>query len=347
MGNSKIPEATREAHEQVTALLDEVCRGTLSPDYAVLCRKGADALARKRPSPLLSGQAKSWACGIAYAVGRNNFLFAPDTVPHVSATELCRLFGVSPATGSAKAKAVEKSLKIRFMDPQWSLPSIVEQNPMTWMLQVNGVIMDIRTMPREVQELAWEKGLIPWIPADRQPPNPDQERVAEGAAGPPSPSPRAARSRSSEQPQNGKRRCGLCGKTGRLIRTECCNQLICDDEDQYVMFSYAHTSCSRNHRRYTLCGYHYYEEHIGDWRDCSECRKAFGGETYAYYGTNEYNFVRLETVPDYEPTHCTGCKRVVSLANDGYVMKSDGVYCMKCADVPGLSSKVRDKKGGM
>ncbi len=336
MANSKIPEAAREAHDRVTALLDEVCRVTLGPEYAVLCRKAADALARKRPSPLLSGQAKSWACGIAYAVGRNNFLFAPDAVPHVSATELCRLFGASPATGATKANAVEKSLKIRFMDPQWSLPAIIEQNPMTWMLQVNGIIMDLRTMPREVQEAAWEKGLIPWIPADRQPSNLGQERHAEGTAGSPSLSPRAMTSRSSEQPQDGKRRCGLCGKTGRLIRTECCNQLICADEDQYVMFSYEHNSCSRNHQRYTLCGYHFNEAHFGDWRDCSECQKDFEGEIYAYYGTNEYNFVKLESVPDYEPTSCTGCNRIVSLVNDGHVMKSGVVYCMKCAEVSGL-----------
>jgi hypothetical protein len=52
-------------------------------------------------------------------------------------------------------------------------------------------------------------------------------------------------------------RCGLCGKKGKLTRTDCCGQWICDDEDKYVMFSYARNSCHRNHRRYTLCGYHH------------------------------------------------------------------------------------------
>jgi hypothetical protein len=36
-----------------------------------------------------------------------------------------------------------------------------------WMLEVNGFIMDIRRCPREAQELAFEKGLIPYIPADK------------------------------------------------------------------------------------------------------------------------------------------------------------------------------------
>ena len=38
---------------------------------------------------------------------------------------------------------------------------------MVWMLQVNGLMLDVRQMPREVQEIAFEKGLIPYIPADR------------------------------------------------------------------------------------------------------------------------------------------------------------------------------------
>lgn len=36
------------------------------------------------------------------------------------------------------------------------------------MLMVNGYIVDIRSMPREVQVIAFEKGLIPYIPADRE-----------------------------------------------------------------------------------------------------------------------------------------------------------------------------------
>jgi hypothetical protein len=38
---------------------------------------------------------------------------------------------------------------------------------MIWMLEVNGFITDIRRCPREAQEVAFEKGLIPYIPADQ------------------------------------------------------------------------------------------------------------------------------------------------------------------------------------
>ena len=37
---------------------------------------------------------------------------------------------------------------------------------MAWMIEVNGLIMDARRLPREIQEEAFRKGLIPYIPAD-------------------------------------------------------------------------------------------------------------------------------------------------------------------------------------
>ncbi len=126
-------------------------------------------------------------------------------------------------------------------------------------------------------------------------------------------------------------RCGLCGKRSKLTRTECCGQWICDDEDSYVIFSYARNSCSRNHRRYTLCGYHSTEEHAGDWRDCQQCRKDIETEMYVYYGTNEYNFVKLENPPSYSPTRCRKCRAVIRLAEDAYTMKGTGYYCERCS----------------
>jgi hypothetical protein len=126
-------------------------------------------------------------------------------------------------------------------------------------------------------------------------------------------------------------RCGLCGKGGKLTRTECCGQWICDDEDKYVVFSYARNSCSRNHRRYTLCGYHAAEDHGGDWRECQHCREEIQTEMYVYYGTNEYNFVKLQHPPSYEPTLCTKCGAVIRLATDAYTIKGKGYYCERCS----------------
>jgi hypothetical protein len=127
-------------------------------------------------------------------------------------------------------------------------------------------------------------------------------------------------------------RCGLCGKTRNLVQTECCGQWICDDEGSYVLFSYARTSCSRNHRRYTLCGFHHAEGHSGGWQDCSKCRKAFETEIYAYYGTNDYNFTKLENPPSYQPTKCSSCGTVIRLGEDGYSVQGRRYFCDKCSN---------------
>jgi len=128
-------------------------------------------------------------------------------------------------------------------------------------------------------------------------------------------------------------RCGLCGKTENLTKTECCDHWICDDEDQYVMFSFAHNSCYRNHRRYTLCGGHHAEGHGGRWQDCQQCRELFETEIemYVYYGTNEYNFEKLPNPPKHKPIRCVGCNRVIRLSYDNCFRRTEGYFCEKCA----------------
>ena len=129
-----------------------------------------------------------------------------------------------------------------------------------------------------------------------------------------------------------KQRCGLCGKTKNLTKTECCGNWICDDEHQYVMFSYARNSCFRNHRRYTLCGYHYAEEHTGHWKDCPQCREDIETELYVYYGTNEYNFEKLENPPDFEPKKCVECGALIRLGFEGYSQKGNEYWCEACGE---------------
>jgi len=125
-------------------------------------------------------------------------------------------------------------------------------------------------------------------------------------------------------------RCGLCGKTKSLTKTPCCGNWICDDEHKYVMFSYARNSCYRNHERYTLCPYHHNEEHSGHWKDCKICRKSFATEMYVWYGTNEFNFEKLENPPEYEPTRCSTCGKIIKLGTDGYAQLGDEYTCEKC-----------------
>jgi len=165
-GDPSIPQAVHQAHDQILGMTDAFCRKHLDEEYGAVCRKLAGILARKRPSPLTRGKPESWASGIVRVVGWVNFLGDPSQPHHMKMADIDEGFGISQATGSARSMAIRDLLKIPAFDPKWTLPSRMDRNPLAWMIQINGLIADARQLPREVQEEALRKGLIPYIPGD-------------------------------------------------------------------------------------------------------------------------------------------------------------------------------------
>lgn len=159
-----VPAKLRERYESIISRTDAVCLAHLTAEYAALCRKMAAALCRKRPSPVTNGQPASWACGITYALGSVNFLFDKTQTPHLSARALREYFGVSESNTAAKASLLRRIFALSPFSAEWCLPSQMANNPLLWMVSVSGVLIDIRTAPRELQELALAKGLIPYLP---------------------------------------------------------------------------------------------------------------------------------------------------------------------------------------
>ena len=164
--SESVPKAAEPYYQAIIELTDDVCGRLLNEEYAALARSLAAALARKRPTPILRGRPGTWACGIVYALGTVNFLFDKSQTPHLTADELSAAFGVSKSTGANKAKQIRDIFGMYQLDPNWSLPSRMDRNPLVWMLEVNGLVVDVRYMPLEVQEIAFRKGLIPYIPGD-------------------------------------------------------------------------------------------------------------------------------------------------------------------------------------
>jgi hypothetical protein len=159
-----VPTRVRPYYDALVGLTDPVCNAHLTDEYAQLCRRLAAALCRKRPSPVTSGRIESWACGIANAIGWVNFLTDSSQTPHMRTADLCAAFGVSAATGAAKSAEIRRLFKMRRMDPAWYRPSKLDDNFMAWTISVNGLIIDARDAPREIQEEAARRGLIPYLP---------------------------------------------------------------------------------------------------------------------------------------------------------------------------------------
>lgn len=153
-------EAKDQAVAEITGLVDTFSKEHLNAEYADLCRKLTEKLGRKRPSPLVSGKPQTWACGIVRTIGWVNFLDDKSQTPHMKLTAIDKAFGVGESTGQGKAMLIRRMFKLRPMDPAWSLPSRIEQNPMAWMIQVNGFLVDARFLKREIQErksCCWSK----------------------------------------------------------------------------------------------------------------------------------------------------------------------------------------------
>src|SRR3954470_1884797 len=159
-----VPATVRPAYDAIVGRTDAFCREHLTEEHAVLCRKLAGVLARKRPSPLPSGKPETWAASIVRVIGWVNFLDDSSQAPHMKLTAIDQAFGISSNTGQAKSKAIRDLLKIRTFDPQWTLPGRMDRNPTAWMIEINGFVVDARHLKREFQEEALRKGLIPYIP---------------------------------------------------------------------------------------------------------------------------------------------------------------------------------------
>lgn len=159
-----VPHKMQEKYEAVVSITDSFCLEYLDEHYAALSRNMAASLSRKRPSPLQSGRPVSWAAGIIYALGRINFLFDKSFEPYMSATELCTRIGVSQATATNKARDIEYLLDIGPIPTEWYVPDMLKDSPLPWLISLNGLIVDARMMPREIQEEAYRLGLIPALP---------------------------------------------------------------------------------------------------------------------------------------------------------------------------------------
>lgn len=162
--SEKVPKALQARFAEIVEITDAFAVAHLNQEYRQLIRYAVAALCRKRPSPLATGRADVWACGVTHAIGSVNFLFDPSQTPHITAGDLYRAFGVSQGTGQGKSKLVRDTLNTGQMDPSWTLPSQIAENPMVWLVMVDGMVVDIRSMPRRLQEVAFAKGLIPYIP---------------------------------------------------------------------------------------------------------------------------------------------------------------------------------------
>lgn len=164
MTGERVPAKLRSLYEEIVSIGREAALKHLDPEFAELVAPLTAALARKRPSPLTSGRPATWAAGVLSVIARTNFLFDRTQVPHCTPDELTKACGVSYSAAAGKARTIEDLLDIAPMDPRWTPPSRLRDNPLVWFIEIDGVVVDARTLPKDLQEKAVEAGAIPFLP---------------------------------------------------------------------------------------------------------------------------------------------------------------------------------------
>lgn len=161
----KVPKDWEKYYSEMILSSDDFCARHLNQNYADLAGFAIAALCRKRPSPLQSGAQKSWVCAVLYALGQVNFLSDKSTQPSMTLAELCGHFGISSSTGGNKAKIVRTALGMDRFDHVWMLAGLLDSMPMAWLIEFDGFVLDARKLPRDLQQVLFQKGLIPYVHA--------------------------------------------------------------------------------------------------------------------------------------------------------------------------------------
>lgn len=150
--------------DQILAVTGPVCEQRLDLEYAELCFRVIGKLARKRPSPLARGNHRIWAAGVVYAVGQLNFIFDPAQHPHTTADQLSDWLEVKKTTMANKAAMIRRTMGLTHYEPEFMRQDLIDSHPFTWMLEIDGLPVDARHLPRDLQHEAFILGLIPQIP---------------------------------------------------------------------------------------------------------------------------------------------------------------------------------------
>jgi len=161
----RIPAALRGRARVILELAGQACTLHLDGEYAQACRQLVARLARKRPSPLTRGDTRIWAAGAIYAVGQVNF--DRSQRPHMTADELAARLGVVKTTMTNKAALINKTLNLGVFEPDLTHSAILHQHPLAWLVEADGLIIDARMLPAELQDEARRRGLTPDLDSHR------------------------------------------------------------------------------------------------------------------------------------------------------------------------------------
>jgi hypothetical protein len=125
---AKTPAEAQKKYDEIAPLITAFCAEKLGAEFTAPCLYALTKLRRKRPSPLLKGNANTWACGIVYAIASNNFVFDRSQPYFMTAQDIAAGFGLSKSTAQNKSAEINKLLRITYFLPEYTIDSLRERS---------------------------------------------------------------------------------------------------------------------------------------------------------------------------------------------------------------------------
>ena len=142
-----------DRQQKIIDLIRDFCIEKLNDEYLDISERLVKKLGRKRSQPLATGQLQVWAAAVIHAVGTINFLFDKSFKPYSTIDEINEFYGTVKSTTGNKSKQIRDLLKLNHYDSEFSTKSMRENNPYAKLVMVDGIIVNVETLPEEFQEI--------------------------------------------------------------------------------------------------------------------------------------------------------------------------------------------------
>jgi hypothetical protein len=109
-----VPKSMAVRYAEIAKVIEVYCDLKLNDGHKDVCLNVLAKLARKRPSPLLSGRVNTWACGIVYTVGAFNGMFDKSKPGHLVDNDVAEWFGIAKRTASNQMDKIDELLGLSY-----------------------------------------------------------------------------------------------------------------------------------------------------------------------------------------------------------------------------------------
>jgi hypothetical protein len=71
---------------------------------------------------------------------------------------------VAKSTMANKAALIRRTLRLGPLEPELCRRELLDRHPYAWLVEIDGLIVDVRALPQPLQDDARRRGLVPsWL----------------------------------------------------------------------------------------------------------------------------------------------------------------------------------------